>query len=65
MTTIPPPKKQIWPSEESEQLSNINKQLSQMEFNTDKIVSCLSELNLTLKLMFGLMLFDFIARHFW
>lgn len=65
MTMIPPPKKQIWPSEESEQLSNINKQLNQMEFDTDRIVSRLSELNLTLKLMFGLMLFDFIARHFW
>ena len=65
MTMIPPPKKQIWPSEESEQLNNINKQLSQKEFDTDRMVSRLSELNLTLKLMFGLMLFDFIARHFW
>lgn len=65
MTTIPPPKKQIWPSEESEQLSNINKQLSQMEFNTDKIVSCLSELNTILKVMLGLMLLDFLARHIW
>lgn len=65
MTMIPPPKKQIWPSEESEQLSNINKQLRQVEFDADRMVSRLSELNLTLKLMFGLMLFDFIVRHIW
>ena len=65
MTMIPHPKKQIWPSEESEQLNNISKQLSQMEFDTDRIVSRLSELNLTLKLMIGLMLLDFLVRHIW